>query len=261
MKNKETVKNRIFFLDELRGLAVFCMIFYHAFFILDFMFGYEWAAKLFEFFMPVQPFFAGIFIFVCGVSCSLSHSNFKRGLRLLIFAGVVTLVTAIIMPALGLPGMEIYFGILHFLACCILIYAIAEKPIERTSPFIGLLICTVLYPFFSGISGGILNYGELFVIEIPDVFYETNLLAPLGIYTQDFFSSDYFPLFPDIFIFLAGAFVGKYFVKKSFPEWMTESRAPFFAFLGRKSLIVYIVHMPAIYALAFAIEFIINLFN
>ncbi|MBO5411024.1 MAG: DUF1624 domain-containing protein, partial [Clostridia bacterium] len=38
--NKKT-QNRICFLDELRGLAVFCMIFYHAFYILSSMFGYE----------------------------------------------------------------------------------------------------------------------------------------------------------------------------------------------------------------------------
>lgn len=261
MKKKEISQNRIFFLDELRGLAVFCMIFYHAFFILDSMFGYEWAELLFEFFMPVQPFFAGLFIFICGTSCSLSRSNAKRGIRLLACAGIVTLFTALIMPLFDFTGMEIYFGILHLLASCILIYAFLEKPLKNASPVAGVLLCAVLYPFFSGISSGILNYGELFRFEIPEVLYETDWLAPLGIYSGDFFSADYFPIFPNIFIFFAGAFAGRYFIQNSFPEWMHKSRVPFLGSLGRKALIIYIVHMPAVYVLAYIFEFIINLFN
>lgn len=261
MNKKELSQNRIYFFDELRGLAVFCMIFYHAFFILDSMFGYEWAAFLFEFFMPAQPFFAGLFIFICGMSCSLSRSNAKRGIRLLACAGVVTLFTALIMPVLGFDGMEIYFGILHLLASCILIYAAFEKPLKNASALAGIFLCAVLYPFFSGIRSGFLNYGELFALEIPEKLYESDWLAPLGIYSPDFFSADYFPIFPNIFIFFAGAFAGRYFVQNSFPEWMHKSRAPFLGSLGRKALIIYIVHMPAVYILAYVFELIINLFN
>ena len=77
-----SVKNRIRlnFLDEIRGLAVFCMIFYHAFYVCGSYFGQEWASLLFDFFLPVQPWFAGIFIFVCGISCSLSKNNFRKNI-------------------------------------------------------------------------------------------------------------------------------------------------------------------------------------
>ena len=82
MDIQKTDKKRIFFIDEVRGFSVSCMVFYHAFYILGTTFGYEWAKKLFGFFMPVQPLFAGLFIFICGISCSLSKSNLKRGLTL-----------------------------------------------------------------------------------------------------------------------------------------------------------------------------------
>ena len=43
MVNNGAPAKRIHFLDELRGLAVFCMVFYHAFFIIGSMFGIGWA--------------------------------------------------------------------------------------------------------------------------------------------------------------------------------------------------------------------------
>lgn len=257
MELKACAKKRIHFMDEVRGFAVLCMIFYHAFYLLGNFFGWQWANDFFEFFMPVQPFFAGIFIFICGVSCSLSKSNLKRGAILLAVALGFTLVTAVIMPAMGFVECEIYFGILHFLAVSILIYALLSKAIFRLSPFIGILICAVLYAFTSGIGEGTLRYGELISVTLPESLYSGNALMILGIHSRDFASADYFPLFPDIFIFFAGVFSGIYFSMKGFPDWSREKRIPFLAFLGRNALLIYVVHMPLIYALGYVINMLI----
>lgn len=259
MKNQPTDKKRIFFLDELRGLAVLCMVFYHAFFILGSMFGYEWAQKLFYFFMPAQPFFAGLFIFICGISCSLSKSNLKRGLKILAAAAVVTLFTAVIMPAFGFIECEIYFGILHHLAFCVLICALLEKPLGKVSPYAGILVCAVMYPFMSGISSGMLGYGELVTLKIPDALYQTDWLSPFGIHSPDFFSADYFPLFPEIFIFFAGVFAGKHCRIAGFPEWAYQQRIKLLGFLGRNALVIYIAHMPLIYAVTELARLVIGL--
>ncbi len=257
MKSISNANSRIHFLDEIRGLAVFGMIFYHAFYIVGTMFGINGASKLFEFFMPVQPFFAGIFIFICGISCTLSRNNLKRGLILLGIAGGMTFVTAFIMPKIGFYECEIYFGILHFLSLSILIYSLLSKKIGRTSVFTGILVCAILYAFTSGIGMGVLSYGELFRFVIPEKLYETNWLVPLGIYNSDFYSADYFPLFPDIFIFFAGVFSGKHFVSKGFPKRCYQSKIPFFSFLGRNALLIYIVHMPAIFGAAYCVDLIL----
>ncbi|MBQ2847548.1 MAG: DUF1624 domain-containing protein [Clostridia bacterium] len=260
MTNAENNKNRLNFLDEARGLAVLCMIFYHAFYICGYFFEWDEAAKLFDFFMPVQPFFAGIFIFICGISCTLSESNLKRGLILLGVAAGFTLVTALLLPALGFVGTEIYFGILHLLAVSVLIYALFEKKLESFSPFTGILLCAVLYAFTSGIGEGELGYGSLIKFTLPESLYEHDFLMPIGIYSPSFYSADYFPIFPHIFIFLSGAFAGRYYLYKGYPEWCYQKRIPFFSFLGKKSLIIYVVHMPVIFAVAYAIKFIINMF-
>ena len=49
-------KKRIYLLDELRGLAVFCMVFYHAFYSMSEFFGFEIGTKLLDFFTPAEPF-------------------------------------------------------------------------------------------------------------------------------------------------------------------------------------------------------------
>ncbi len=259
MKSISKAKNRIYLLDELRGLAVFCMIFYHAFYILGSSFGINGANELFEFFMPVQPMFAGIFIFICGISCTLSRSNPKRGLILLGIAAGMTFVTAFIMPKLGFVECEIYFGILHFLSVSILIYAALSKKIGKVSVFAGMLVCAVFYAFTSRIGEGVLAYGNLAVFNLPEKLYETNILVPLGIYNSDFFSADYFPLFPDIFIFFAGVFTGKHLVSKGYSDWCYENKLPFFSFLGRNALVIYIAHMPLIFGAAYGIDLILNL--
>lgn len=251
-------KKRIYLIDEIRGFAVLCMIFYHAFYVFDSFFGWDWADALFEFFMPVQPFFAGVFIFICGLSCTFSKNNLRRGTVLLGVALGFTLVTAVIMPKLGFADCEIYFGILHFLSVSIIIYALFSKFLSRLSPAIGAILCAVLYPFTSNLGNGVLSYGELVVFKIPESLYEHDFLMPLGIYSPGFYSADYFPLFPDIFIFLSGVFAGLHLAKKGYPEFSYSKRIPFFGFLGRNALPIYVVHMPIVYALGYIINMIIN---
>ena len=259
MLKKASDKNRIFFIDELRGFSILCMIFYHAFYLFDLAFAWKWADALFDFFMPVQPLFAGIFIFLCGLSCALSRNNLKRGLILLGVALGFTFVTAVIMPKIGFEGSEIYFGILHFLAVSILIYALFSKCFSRISPVCGIILCAALYPFTSSVAEGIFSYGELVSFKIPEALYESDFLMPLGIYSETFFSADYFPLLPNFFIFLSGVFAGFVFMKKGYPEWTKKKRVPFFGFLGRYTLPIYVVHMPVIYSMGLIITMFINL--
>ncbi len=260
MKKKQTDKKRICFLDEVRGLAVFCMVFYHAFYILDSVFGYVWAAEFFNFFTPVQPFFAGLFIFLCGVSCSLSRSNFKRGLRILGAAAVVTIFTAVIMPMFNFVDCEIWFGILHFLSVCVLLSTLFKRVTAKIQPVFGLVICAVLYFFTNGISSGKLGFGQAFSISLPAEWYQSDWFAPAGIHSPSFFSADYFPIFPLIFVFFAGVFSGMHCKKAGFPEWMNTKRIGFLGFLGRNAFVIYIAHMPLIFILTVIIQFIISLF-
>ena len=254
METKTRVKNkrRIELLDEIRGIAVFCMVFYHAYYVMGDMFGMSGARRLYDFFMPAEPLFAALFIAVCGISCSLSENNLKRSVKILIAAAAFTFVTCFVMHRLGIYGAEVWFGILHFLGFSVLIYALGKKLFDRINPYFGLTGCAVLYPFFSGISKGALGYGEMLNITLPQALYRTDWLVPLGIYSETFSAADYFPLLPFIFIFFAGVFIGRIIMIKGFPEYSYRKRLPLFGAIGRHAFIIYVLHFPVIYGILYA---------
>ena len=49
-------------MDEIRGLCVLLMIFYHAFYTMSMLFHWELGTKLLVFFSPAEPFFSPGFL-------------------------------------------------------------------------------------------------------------------------------------------------------------------------------------------------------
>lgn len=238
-------RRRIHLMDELRGFAVFCMIFYHAFYTLAYLYKIKIGLLLLNFFMPAEPYFAALFMFISGISSNLSRSNLKRGFKLLGLALVVTLVTYV-----AVPQEVIWFGILHFLSVCMILFGLVKPLFDRFRfSVIPVAVCAVLFAATSGISWGYLGFSPQLGFRLPNSLYRTNWLAPLGIYNENFFSSDYFPIFPWIFVFAAGTFIGKLAAAGKFPRFTYRSRVPFFSWFGRHALILYLVHQPVIYGI------------
>lgn len=195
---------RIHFMDEIRGFDLILMIFFHAFYVIGYLFDYRWGRTLFQFFNPVEPFFAGLFIFICGISCRLSHSNWKRGgLLLLVSTGMSVFLY------LFLPDEMIWFGILHFLAVSILLFALLRPLLDKIPPWAGLAACALLLlltwwvPVYRG---GVFGIKGLLSVPVPASLQENVFLYPLGLSDAD--GADYFPLLPWFFCFLAGGFTG-----------------------------------------------------
>ncbi|MBR4240953.1 MAG: DUF1624 domain-containing protein, partial [Eubacterium sp.] len=168
----------------------------------------------------------------------------------------VTLVTAVIMPKIGITGAEIYFGILSCLGLCMIIAGLIMPLIEKSNAIIGMAVCAVLFAVFYSVGSGSLLFG---LIKLPKALYQTNYLMPLGFYNSSFESADYFALFPWLFMFLFGAFLGKYAKGGAFPEWTYKKHSKFLAFIGKNSLWFYLAHQPVIYGILYLISFIIVL--
>ena len=238
-------KRRIHFMDEVRGLDIILMVIFHAFYTSGWLLDWPLGQELFLFFSPVEPFFAGIFIFICGISCRLSHSNVRRG-------GLLLLVAVGISVFLWLFMREemIWFGILHFLAVAILLFALARPLLDRIPPLAGILACAVLYlltRWVPAYQGGVFGIPGLFSFPVPAALQDCWWLYPLGL--SDFSSSDYFPILPWIFCFLAGSFAGVWAKAGRFPAWMYIRRVPFLSWLGKHTLLIYVLHQPVIYGL------------
>ncbi len=242
-------RKRIYLIDEVRGLSIILMVFYHSFFILGDFFGFEFMHEAQVFFSPLQPLFACLFIFISGFSSNLSRSNFKRGLRLLLIAAGFTVVTAFVLPKLGITGAEIIFGILHLLSVSMLLYALVKKPLEKVPTNLGVAVCFLLFILTFSVQSG-----KLLWLDLPQSLYRYGFLAPLGFAPSGFYSADYFPVLPYMFMFFAGTFFGRLEKEGRIPQSWYVSRCRALSVTGGKTLLIYILHWPIIFVIGLIIS-------
>lgn len=253
MKIKSTgfAKGRIHTMDEIRGFAIICMVFFHAFYTMNFMFNIKLGRVLMNFFEPASIYFACGFIVISGISSCLSRSNMKRGIKLLGIALLLTLATCIIGN-----DCEIYFGILHLLSVCMILSAVLMPIVNKIPVPIGVAVNAVLYYMTYDISVKKLHIPFTEDVILPQLLYKSNWLAPLGMYANGFYSADYYPILPFAFMFFIGVFIGRYAKQGKFPKFMYKRRVPFLSYVGKHTLIIYIAHQPVIYALITLCEYL-----
>lgn len=231
---------RVGFIDELRGLDIVAMVFYHAMYDLVYIFGVD-MPFFHSILMPyIQPLIAGIFIVLSGISCRYSRSNLKRGLKAVLLGMVLTVVTLIFMP-----GEAIYFGILHFMGTSMMLFALINPLLDKINPIIGLIVAIMIYILTQHLPHGWIGIGELVRIALPQQLYTKSYLLPLGFAGA---GSDYFPLIPYFFMYLAGSFLGVFFRRNQMPGWLYDTHSRFFSKLGRNTIVIYMLHQPVIMA-------------
>lgn len=235
--------NRMDSLDAMRGVAILAMVIYHGLYDLCDIFGYN--IPLFGLLRVFEPPFAGLFILLSGVSSRYSHSNVKRGVRVLLLGLVVTAVTVLLMPS-----QSIWFGILHFLGCAILLFALVRRVTDKIPPVLAFILWSVLFAVTYFVpQTGFFGIPGLFGCYLPPVFQTTPYFFWLGFPDGNFFSADYFPLIPWFFLFLAGTVVGIPIKERRLPEKFYTVHIPFLAAAGRNTLLIYVLHQPVIYGL------------
>lgn len=249
---------RIHLLDELRGFDILLMIFFHAFYTMGWILNWEIGRDLYFFFQPAQPFFAGLFIFICGICCWFSHNNWLRGG---VLAGIA--VGMSLFLHFFMPDQMIWFGILHLLAVCILLFALLRPILNKIPAWLGLTVAVLLLlitaSLRTGYDGGYIGIQGVWTMPLPiDSDWAGNMwLYPFGL-SHIPGASDYFPLLPWFFVFLSGCFVGVWAKSGKFPKWTYRSHIPFLSKIGRHTLIIYVVHQPIIFGLGMGINAILE---
>lgn len=236
-------KERIETLDFLRGIAVINMVLYHALFDLEYIFGIDIEFFSIEKSYIWQQFICSTFIFISGFSSQLSEKLIKNGLKILGLALVLSISTYIFMPE-----FMIKFGILHFLGSAMIITEIFRN-IEFKNPEILFFISLLIFIHLKIL--GLNNFS--FYNDLA----KYKFLFPLGFYGEDFYSGDYFPILPWIFLFWSGYFLG--LVNKKHKNFVSKINfdGEIVSAIGRNSLTVYMLHQPIILALIFFVLFII----
>lgn len=231
---------RYYLLDGIRGFAVVNMVVFHFLYDVFMIYGRDpnWygqtAVRLW------QQSICWTFILISGFVWSWGKTgNLKRGCILNLWGFLISLVTLLVTPQ-----EAVWFGILNFIGCAILLLAMFEKGIEKIPPVLGTAVSFFLFLLCRRIQYGTIGLGEYVIAEVPDFLYGIAILTPFGFPFPDFRSSDYFPVLPWIFLYLCGFFLSKILMEKSWWKRIAQYKVPVLSGLGRKAIWVYLIHQP-----------------
>ncbi len=222
------MKKRIWELDVFRGICIIGVAAVHFIYDLVELFGIvQWQyPPLFSF---VKSWGGVLFVLLSGVCATLGSRSARRGL---IVFGCGMLITAVTfgMYKFGFDrSILIYFGVLHCLGVCMLLWCVLRK-------------CPT---WALAVSGAILVAVGLW---LRGVRVDFPWLIPLGFTPEGFLTSDYFPLLPNLGFFLLGAVVGRTVYRSGQSLWPNvrtdNGLVRTFSFCGRHSLLIYLLHQP-----------------
>ncbi len=217
MSEAKTV--RVWEIDFARGIALVLMVVFHFLFDLKEFYGYpvQYNSGIYFYIGKVS---AVLFIIISAISASFSRSNTRRALRILMAAGIITLVSHLYASNFGIK-----FGILHFLGTSILLYPL----VRNLNKYILFLLGTIII------------IGGRYLAQVP---VQNNYLFLFNLTTGNWVSADYYPLFPWFGVFIYGVSLGKLFYPRKRSLFRFNLQRNFFALIGRHTLSVYLLHQP-----------------
>ncbi len=228
---------RIVGLDIFRGYAILLMIIFHLCFDLNHFNLVNFEIRTDPFWKYFRVVIVSMFLFSAGVSLKLAHYDeisLKALKKRLLILGSASLLVSL-GSYMQFPNTWIYFGVLHF----ILFASIVGLLFVKTS----LLSLLAAIAIVTGYHLGYLHTHWLFeILQKP-------LHLPAG-YTEDLVI-----VFPWMGVFLLGvAFAGYGLHKVVFDRAFFNAPRKinkFFIFLGRHSLVIYLIHQPILFAILY----------
>lgn len=231
--------------DFFRGIAILMMAVFHFMWNLDYF--SVTSGNLYSGFWGVfQKLTGGLFIFLVGVSLTLSYSRSKerypikfiaRGFRIFCYGLMITVFSYFFSAE-----NTVFFGILHFIGIATII----------ATPFIRYTCVNFLFGcLFLG--AGV--YLSKFTLSFPWLVWVWHN-HPVN-------TLDLYPLLPWLGIVFLGLFLGNVLYpdgrrrfKATLPTITSKISRPV-EFLGRNSLIIYFIHLPVMFGLAFVVSLIV----
>ena len=229
------MKQRIWELDAFRGICIIGVVIVHYVFDLIDLYGlvsWDYPPSI----LFLMDWGGILFVVLSGICVTLGKNHIQRGLQVLFCGLIITAVTyGMYRMDLARKDILIYFGILHCLG-----------------------ICMILWHFLQHLPNWVLWLSSLPLVVLG--FYLDTIspvnhlwLLPLGILPPTFSTADYFPLLPYLGFFLLGAFIGRTFYRNQqtlLPK--IDPQHPivhFFRFCGRHSLAIYLLHQPVLFGI------------
>lgn len=226
---------RIWEIDILRAIAIILMVIFHIVYDLNEFVGLD-IDYLSGFWYWEGKTSALMFIFLAGISSGFSKNTVKRGIKVLIFAMVITLVTYIFYRE-----QYIRFGILHLLGTSMILFPLLKK-MNNILLFISAVFIV------------------LTAISIKSTLVDTSLLLPFGVMYRGFVTLDYYPISPYLSVFILGILAYKMFYYKGQSIFKFHYENEYLSMISKNSLAIYLIHQPVLVGMAIVINFLgINL--
>lgn len=235
-----TAKPRSHGLDLARGIACLTMPIYHGVHNL-YVVGLtdsQWTKHLF--WMIYQKLGLGTFVLVSGMAFVLSTQKgikwdriSKRAAKLALVACGITLITYLLMPT-----NFVRFGVIHFFASTIVLASII-RPLNKWLVLPGLSV--VIAAFFLPYSG----------------LYPEPALYITGLMSERPRSMDYIPLMPWFGVFMLGMGLAHFLRLPTHHRQPANWMRPII-FLGKHSLVFYLVHLVVVYAILSSIAYLVR---
>lgn len=236
-------KERYHLLDVIRGITLISMICYHGAWDIVYIAGHDWPFYHTHGAFVWQQSICWTFILLSGFCMNLSVHRWRRGLLVSACGVLVTAVTLVF-----LPEDRVVFGVLTFIGAAMLFTALLYEELMRIPAVIGILLNGYLFWMFRWINAGYLQVWKNVDITLPASLYQGYPLTFFGFTDPSFYSTDYFSFFPWIFLFLTGLFLGKLCRGRDGRPWRVFYwNIPPLSFLGRHSLLIYLLHQPVLY--------------
>ena len=237
MKNK-----RLTLPDIIRGYSLLAMIIYHTLWDLAFIAqcSIPWFFSTGAYIW--QQSICWTFILISGFCTGLGHHRLKRGIVILICSLMISVITILVIP-----DEAVKYGVLCLIASGMLLTVPLDSFFKKIPPSAGLTVCFCTFLITRNIPDGFLGFEQFNIAGMPSFLYQNNLTAYLGFPGADFRSSDYFPVIPWIFLYFSGYFLFLFFKKNDLLKYMSPFNIRFLQWMGRHSLIIYLIHQPVIY--------------
>lgn len=242
------MRQRFYLLDGIRGICVAGMVVYHTLFDIVMLSGAEIPDAALFVFNLIRDIGASVFILISGMCFSLGEHRLRRFL-ILLFAG------AAITGATYLFAREatVICGILSFMCLSGGAAALLERALKKIPAVPGLIISFLLFIIMFRVNYGYLGTYSKMLFIMPSFLYRNYFTAVLGFPFNGFTSGDYYGFVPWIFVYLTGYFLWRIISHRENLQRLLRLKIPFFGFLGKYSLIIYLAHQPVIYALCWLI--------
>ena len=218
-------------LDVLRAAAIVLMVMFHLVYDLK-----EFAGVNIDYQAPLW-FFIGktsalLFIFISGLCSGFSRFTVRRGIKVLLYGMVITVVTYLFMK-----DEYVRFGILHFLGVAMILSGI------------------LLFRLSSWTLWGLASSSALLGFWVKGQVVNTSLLVPFGLLYNGFSTIDYYPLFPYLAVTILGILAYRHFyARRTEPLVAFELNSELVRWLSRNSLGIYLLHQPIILFIIFIVN-------